>query len=163
MVEARLAIAMGENVISDIDREIERLLGSRIAQAQSHGPHIRELWELAVAHVRGGKLLRPRLLIGLFDAMCSAETAESRPAALEIAAALEILHYSFLLHDDVIDEDLFRRGKLNLIGHLAQQPGCEPSNSPSDSEFRQRMHWARSAGILVGDLMLTIHTRSSRE
>lgn len=157
MVETRLASAMNKNLISEIDREIERLLGSRIAQAQSHGAHIRELWEIAVAHVRGGKLLRPRLLIGLFDAMCGdTDAAETRPAALEIAAALEILHYSFLLHDDVIDEDLFRRGKLNLIGHLAQQVECDPSAAASESEARQRLHWARSSAILVGDLMLTI-------
>lgn len=158
MVETRLVAAIDQAVLREIDQEIQRLLSSRIAQAQSHGPHVRELWELAVAHVRGGKLLRPRLLIGVFDAMSGQRGAvtDSRLAALEIAAALEILHYSFLLHDDVIDEDLLRRGKLNLIGHLADPPEREHASAASDSEYRERLHWARSSGILVGDLMLTI-------
>lgn len=151
MTDTGVKGAVTHDILVEIEHEIQRIIQERSARASTYGPHFFELWELAAQYVSGGKLLRPRLLIGVFDALMSelAGEPDARQTALELSAAIEILHFSFLLHDDVIDQDLLRRGKPNLIGHLAG--GCDDGGAASS-----RMHWARSSGILVGDLMLTI-------
>jgi geranylgeranyl diphosphate synthase type II len=55
---------------------------------------------------RGGKGLRPTLCI----ATCGAFGGHSEDA-VRIAAAVEMFHNAFLIHDDVEDESLNRRGK----------------------------------------------------
>ena len=142
----------------EIEDAIRRVFDSRALRVRAHGPHFAKLWELASRCMSGGKLLRPRILIGAFDALSDrGSAAAARVAALELSAALEILHFSFLLHDDIIDEDLLRRGEPNIVGHLAgygdatMQP--EPGSATSGT---RRLHWARSSGILVGDLMLSV-------
>jgi geranylgeranyl diphosphate synthase type II len=39
----------------------------------------------------------------------------------EVAAALELLHTAFVVHDDVIDADTVRRGRPNVSGTFAGQ------------------------------------------
>lgn len=55
---------------------------------------------------RGGKGLRPTLCI----ASCGAFGGDSEDA-VRIAAAVEMFHNAFLIHDDIEDESLNRRGK----------------------------------------------------
>ena len=56
-----------------------------------------------------GKGLRPGLLLAAADA-CGASTRTALPAA----AALELLHTAFLIHDDVEDHSRLRRGRPTL-------------------------------------------------
>lgn len=154
-----LPLRSAESTLAEINDAIERLIVARSTRVASYGSEFAELWSLSAKCLRGGKLLRPRLLIGAFDAL--SETTKPgegmRSEALKIAAALEVLHFAFLLHDDLIDEDLFRRGEPNLIGHLASLPAR--SQTPDTDRFgaaTRRLHWARSSALLVGDLMLTI-------
>jgi len=58
---------------------------------------------------REGKGLRPGLLLATADA-CGASTRTALPAA----AALELLHTAFLIHDDVEDHSRLRRGRPTL-------------------------------------------------
>ena len=60
--------------------------------------------ELSPAFV-GGKMLRARLTL-MIGAACHTD----REALLRAAAAVEMVHAASLLHDDVIDEALLRRG-----------------------------------------------------
>jgi geranylgeranyl diphosphate synthase type II len=59
--------------------------------------------------MRGGKGLRPALLMATCEAF-----GGRRADALPSAAALELLHTAFLVHDDVEDESLLRRGRPTL-------------------------------------------------
>lgn len=62
---------------------------------------------------RTGKLLRPRMLL----AAHFRHTFPSSPlprCTLLLAVAVEMLHNASLLHDDVIDRDLMRRGQLSV-------------------------------------------------
>lgn len=159
MVDTRVRQGLTEHTRVEICSEIHRLLAARKSRAAAHGPQFEELWSLASQCLTGGKLLRPQLLIGAFDALTesSGTSHESRAAALEIAAAVEILHFAFLLHDDIIDEDLLRRGEPNLMGHLAGLTTESDSLRAAKVHTEpRRLHWARSSGILIGDLMLTI-------
>lgn len=55
----------------------------------------------------GGKRLRPMLTLLVFNAF----GGKREDDAVDIAAALELVHAATLLHDDIIDDARFRRGK----------------------------------------------------
>lgn len=130
-----------------IEAAMRRRFSAHTAAAEKYGPGFTELWTVAAEHALGGKLIRPRLLVDLAQALSphplSAEASES---AIDVAAEVELLHFAFLLHDDVIDGDLIRRRGPNLIGTLvAGRP---------DAPAAPKLHWARSSAILLGDLLL---------
>lgn len=159
MFDTQLLQGESTHLLQSIDDEIERLLDERKTLASRFGEQFLELWNLATHCAKGGKLLRPRLLIGFFDSATleNQSTGSTRQTALQIAAAIELLHFSFLLHDDVIDEDLQRRGEPNLIGRLiAQTPFDTGDHNDALTTEHQHVHWARSNAILIGDLMLSI-------
>ena len=67
-----------------------------------------ELTEISSDLIRGGgKRLRPMLTLLVFNAF----RGEREDDAVDIAAALELVHAATLLHDDIIDDARFRRGK----------------------------------------------------
>lgn len=162
----RAAVALAEGGVrpegEDVRDEIVKLFEVRALSAAAYGPGFAALWETASECIVGGKLMRPRLLLGAFDALSAtgSHRAEFREAAVRIAAGVEVLHYSFLLHDDVIDGDLLRRGRPNLIGALLRDHGraeAEPAEAePGAIVLDPRsLHWARSSGILMGDMLLS--------
>ena len=138
----------------EIEREVRSLLGSRSARASVYGEPFAQLWSLASRCILGGKLLRPALLMEAFDALRPGNGGELRDSALRIAAGIELLHVAFLLHDDVIDGDLLRRGSPNLIGALLQERDSGALGALDRPRDGKSLHWARSNGILIGDLML---------
>lgn len=159
MFDTTLSHATGNDTTTEIETEIRKIIDARAARSGAYGVHFLELCDLAAAQLNGGKLLRPRLLMGAFDALTTERTVttDTRSVALEIAAAVEILHFAFLLHDDIIDEDLLRRGRPNLVGHLAgRTSSAKQATMEQAISDARRLHWARSSGLLVGDLMLTI-------
>jgi geranylgeranyl pyrophosphate synthase len=84
----------------------------------------------------GGKLLRPRLLLGAHqDLVLNKVGAGSQQAPLRAALAVELLHAASLVHDDLpaLDNDDFRRG----------QPSCH-------------RRFSESTAILAGDLMVGV-------
>ena len=124
------------------------------ARASSYGPHFERLWREAGRSVSGGKLVRPLLLLNAYDALTSEGARSRRPAARgeaveRLAVAVELLHYAFLLHDDVIDGDLLRRGRPNLVGEILGD--CHRAVVDAS----RALHWAQTCGILMGDLLLS--------
>lgn len=131
-----------------IEAALRRRLSSHTAAAEKYGAEFTELWRVAAEHALGGKLLRPRLLVDLVEALSPAPlSAEESGSAIDVAAEVELLHFAFLLHDDVIDGDLIRRRGPNVIGALIADRPDVPAASA--------LHWARSSAILLGDLLLT--------
>lgn len=154
-----------ELVRAEIEQQLRELLDVARASAVPFGTHFGKLWDLGAECLLGGKMLRPRLLMGAYDAIADPPAARTahRAAALRIAAATELLHFSFLLHDDVIDEDLTRRGAPNLIGRLLHE-AILASGEEAGTANERALHWARSSGILLGDLMLSeVHQAFARE
>jgi len=135
----------------DMSTRLEEVLRQRFAfhcdNAKAYGSEFADLWRATADHALGGKLVRPRLLLDIHRALTPDTGGEPDLAAVDIAAHIELLHYAFLLHDDVIDGDLTRRKRPNLIGALAAGiPGATEEDS---------LHWARSSAILMGDLLLS--------
>ncbi|MCS4276894.1 geranylgeranyl diphosphate synthase type II [Mycetocola sp. BIGb0189] len=87
-------------------------------------------------------------------ATAAAAATDSRLSALvATAAAQELLHGAFVVHDDIIDGDLLRRGKPNLTGAiLAEHPlrESDPARARRDAE---------SSAIIGGDLLLSAAQR----
>lgn len=133
--------------------ELDRIFDRKISEAQNLGPLLVKLWKLAAARTHGGKYVRPLALIETVSSLEAARPAADHvdPSILQsLAAALELLHFSFLLHDDVIDGDVMRRGLPNLIGEILAE--CDAGGDPVEPD--RALHWARSCAILMGDLLL---------
>lgn len=117
MSEARPAYApeagpgeAADGGLTDLLAEYAEQTRSAMAPAISGGEPAAYLYDLVRDYTeRDGKGLRPGLLLTAADA-CGA----SRRAALPAAAALELLHTSFLIHDDVEDHSRLRRGRPTL-------------------------------------------------
>ncbi|MGC4175236.1 polyprenyl synthetase family protein [Demequina sp.] len=133
--------------LDQVHYAIRAYFAERTHSASRYGPEFTELWRIATATVLGGKLVRPRLVMAVHSALTDDDGPAPSPV-VNAAAAVELLHYSFLLHDDVIDGDLMRRGQLNLIGEVA-------AGLATTADRTAALHWATTSGILMGDLMLS--------
>ncbi|OOM10571.1 polyprenyl synthetase family protein [Clostridium saccharobutylicum] len=61
-----------------------------------------------------GKYLRPSLIILSAKAINPNMTIEERIKLINLCVAIELIHSASLVHDDIIDNDLFRRGQKTL-------------------------------------------------
>ncbi|WP_406249381.1 polyprenyl synthetase family protein [Microbacterium sp. M] len=147
-----------EDLHAQIESRVQRVFDDHVTRSAAYGTEYTALWRAAAESVRGGKLLRPRLLIEMHAALLGDPGAPATlcaDAIVEIAAAVEILHYAFLLHDDVIDGDVHRRGRPNLIGLLR--------DARPDLDAKAAQHWGTTGAILMGDLLLsTVHQMFAR-
>lgn len=132
------------------DQTLRRLLDSGRARAAATGPEHARLWDALAAATEGGKRFRPALVNAVHDALGGTRPA----AAVEVGVAIELLHTAFIIHDDVIDGDDLRRGRLNVSGTFhadALASGAAPDDAGA---------FGRTAGILAGDLALAAALRA---
>ncbi|ROR73022.1 polyprenyl synthetase family protein [Bogoriella caseilytica] len=132
-------------VTEAVEQRLEQFFAERIDRARQIGPLYAELWEGLRRSNEGGKRVRPHLVLAAHRAYGGEEDS----AAITLAAAFELLHHALLLHDDVIDGDLIRRGRPNLAG--TQQAAAEAAGLPP----ARAQLWGESSAILAGDLMLS--------
>jgi len=131
-----------------IDAEIRGIL-DQLPLSGTSGTLLREQMHAAAA---GGKRFRPKIVLQSYRAFAPAAT-ESH-ALWQVAAGYEILHAAFVVHDDIIDQDIQRRGRLNVRGSLAEGArlsGADASNSTQIGD---------AGALLVGDLLLYAATRA---
>jgi geranylgeranyl diphosphate synthase type II len=112
--EQRGASAATEAATSDIVPELLDEYGAIIKVRLRHyltgGEPRRHLYDAVADYpMRGGRMLRPTLLIATARAF-----GADLESALNTAVALELLHNAFLVHDDVEDDGLERRGRPSL-------------------------------------------------
>jgi geranylgeranyl pyrophosphate synthase len=91
--------------------------------------------------------MRPHLVLLAHDAFAGQD--DGRHDAIAVATAFELLHTAFLLHDDVIDHDLYRRGGPNMVATsatAARRLGAGPDPARAYGE---------ACGILMGDLLIS--------
>ena len=132
------------------DEALDRLLGDGQARAATIDPAHALLWESVAAATVGGKRFRPALVTAAHEALGGTDTE----AAAAVGAAVELLHTAFVIHDDVIDGDDVRRGRLNVSGTFTSRTlaaGAAPDEAAG---------LGRAAGILAGDLALAAAIRT---
>ena len=140
--------------------DTQRLRAKRLSTSSPALAQFEPLWVHAAESARGGKKLRPALVLGAYRALLTAPGASIRdgsacddePAteesAISVATAFELLHTAFLLHDDVIDGDTVRRGRPNLIGRFAQQARDLGADQAASTR------WGEACAVLAGDLLI---------
>jgi geranylgeranyl diphosphate synthase type II len=133
-----------------VQEELDAFLDTGESVAQRHGEDALDLWCALRAATAEGKRFRPALLLATYRAYAGAPDR----VVHRVAAAVELLHTALLVHDDVIDGDVIRRGEPNVSGtytRLAAERGA-------DVEGERTLGVA--AGILAGDLALVGATKA---
>lgn len=93
----------------------------------------------------GGKRFRPALVVAAFQTLGGRTDAQ---AVYAVAAAFELLHTAFVVHDDVIDHDVQRRGIPNVGGEFRARGRSLGADAAGAALLGD------AAGILAGDLLL---------
>ena len=99
----------------------------------------------------GGKRFRPAFVIASFQAFGG--RWEEVPAVFPVAASFELLHTAFVVHDDVIDHDVERRGVPNIAGEFRARGARGGADEAGSGDL------GAAAAILGGDLLLYEATR----
>ena len=90
-----------------IEKRLEKFFKAEIKKAGETDPVLKEAVSIiAEFTLRGGKRIRSILMHCGY--LCSRK--KESPAVLDVAICLELIHSFLLIHDDIIDNDLVRRG-----------------------------------------------------
>jgi geranylgeranyl diphosphate synthase, type I len=122
--------------------------GQQSALAQL-GPDLDPLFDAVRLAVGGGKRLRAAFVYWGWRAAGGSRTRTD--ALLRVAAAVELVHASALVHDDVIDASATRRGGPSAHQAFAALRG--PERAP-DAVAGTAARFGSAAAILLGDLLL---------
>mgnify|MGYP001398935432 CR=1 FL=1 len=113
------------NIPLEIQSKIKAVERKMLSQTDGYHPDLKAALEVLLAS--GGKRIRP-LIILLIGAMLNGPEEEM----LSLATAIELLHTATLVHDDLIDGALLRRGHATL-----------------------NAHWSPAATVLTGDFLFS--------
>ncbi|GAA1649250.1 polyprenyl synthetase family protein [Microbacterium flavum] len=127
-----------------VDTEIGAALDRLTRRSVPLGDGPRALAEAAAAAGADGKRLRPALVVAAFRAF----GGEPDAALWRVAAAFELLHTAFVVHDDLIDGDLERRGAPNVSGRFRTRARAYGARGEDVAVVGD------AAAVLAGDLLL---------
>ena len=142
--------------VTNLDRVVALLCEftqQRVAAAQHLNSSLSNLWEHVETIASSGKHHRARLVLAAAgldpDALSEAELPSHK-----VAAAFDLLHGAFLVHDDVIDGDDLRHGTQSV--HAAA-PGIfdREVGVPARQTPRFDQHSGNSFAIVVGDALIS--------
>ncbi len=107
-----------KNILAERIREIEKVLEGYLPQETGHQKRIMEAMNYSMN--AGGKRLRPLLMMETCR-MLGGDIKEARP----FMAAIEMIHTSSLIHDDLpcMDNDQYRRGKPSTWAKFGEDLG----------------------------------------
>jgi geranylgeranyl diphosphate synthase type I len=131
-----------QQAITDI---LEAFIADKRAELAPVGEDLAPLFDTARSYVAGGKRLRPAFAYWGWRAAGGsiAKTDEIYTAA----AAIELVHASALVHDDVMDDSDTRRGRPAAHRQFARI-------RPAYAAARQTTQFGQMAAILLGDMLL---------
>jgi geranylgeranyl diphosphate synthase type I len=131
-----------------VQAELDSFLDRQATILEPLGDDAARLVEEARAVVSGGKRFRAAFCQWGYAAVAGAPTGESAVAIRRAGAALELLHASALVHDDLMDASDTRRGR------PATHRGFAAEHAAAGWRGDQEQYGA-AAAILLGDLLLT--------
>lgn len=144
-------ISLPDSSMSAIDDALAAVLSRLSVRAESHGASASALIAATAGATSGGKRFRPALVVAAFDAFGG--DTEQVPGLWDVAAAFELLHSAFVIHDDLIDRDLERRGVPNVGGTFRSRAR---SQGVADADAERI---GDAAAVLAGDILLYEATR----
>ena len=134
-----------------IDAAIDAALERIRTRATPLGAGFTLLADATARAATGGKRFRPALVAASFAAF--GDDPDRRTAVYAVAAAFELLHTEFVIHDDVIDRDTHRRGIPNVGGEFRVRGQANGADAAGAALLGD------AAAILAGDLLLHEATR----
>jgi geranylgeranyl diphosphate synthase, type I len=135
--------AVIDQLREQVDVALTERLASRLERLGGHHPEIAPVCDAIEGFVRGGKRIRPVLLMLGYLAADGPDPAD----VLGPALALEMLHTCALVHDDVIDRADTRRGRTSVHRAFADRHRERGWRGDSDA-------YGEAVAILAGDLAL---------
>ncbi|MGW3946742.1 polyprenyl synthetase family protein [Micrococcus endophyticus] len=133
-----------EGVVAELEAALSRAAGLAPESAA-----FAELLAGLRAHAGAGKLIRPRLVeLGWRAAADGPVPAAEGPAVDRLGAAFELLHTGLLVHDDVIDRDVVRRGERTV--HEATRRRLAARGVPE----AEAAHAGTAVALIGGDVLL---------
>ena len=138
---------------ADVLAELSRLIAER--RATGYGP----LYDLVADYpLREGKGLRPAICLSA----CRAVGGRTDQALLS-ATALELFHNAFLLHDDVEDGSLYRRGGETLVESHGLPVAINVGDATNVLAMTLLLENVRAVGVRKALLVFREIERMSRE
>jgi geranylgeranyl diphosphate synthase type I len=131
-----------------VQGELDAFVDARAAELAPLGPDAELLVEAARGAASGGKRLRAMFCWWGFRAVRPLTGDQEERALRRAAAALELLHASALVHDDLMDASDTRRGRPSV--HRAFEHRHREHGWSGDPE-----QYGEAAAILLGDLLLS--------
>ena len=131
----------------EVERELSSVLRNLTERMRAMHPDAALMGEALSRAALGGKLIRPRLLGAVVDAY----GGSLNEAASGVSVALELLHTTLVVHDDVIDDDLTRRGRPNVAGEFAALHAHRSGQRVDHAAGRTD---AKGIALIAGDLAL---------
>jgi geranylgeranyl diphosphate synthase type I len=153
VTETNLPAPVGPDVepVSDefqqaISAILETFIADKRAELAPVGEDLAPLFETARSYVDGGKRLRPAFAYWGWRA--AGGSPAKTDAIYTAAAAIELVHASALVHDDVMDDSDTRRGRPAAHHQFARI-------RPPYAAARQTTQFGQMAAILLGDMLLS--------
>lgn len=147
VTELNPANPLTENFRTDIQDAMLAWIDRQRPLMTQVGPELDAFVDLATTFSAGGKRLRPAFSVWGYVAAAGLPDEEMYAPLIRASAALEMLHVSALMHDDVMDNSDTRRG----VDAAHIQLGAlhaDQNWKGSSAEFGQ------AGAVLLGDLML---------
>lgn len=129
-----------------LDASIDAALARISDRAEPFGGVFAELGAAIQRTSRGGKRFRPALVVATFESL-GGDTS-TNGCVYPVAAAFELLHAAFLMHDDILDHDTMRRGVPNVSGEFRAYATTWKADASGAALVGD------AAGLLAGDLLL---------
>ena len=128
---------------AEVESALSGFLGRQRSLLEGIGHDLAEAADAITDLVAGGKRLRPAFCYWGWRACGGTDL----PAIFVAAGALELLHASALVHDDVIDASDTRRGRPSVHRRFAAAHAAEHWRGSPDA-------FGAGAAIIIGDLLL---------
>lgn len=143
---------------TNFDNQLSIFLLNKIQQAAHINPtaeiNLKEIYRVILEVKSAGKRIRPALTYFGFLASGKAPNKQEMETIIQVGIALELFHTFALIHDDIIDESLTRRGSPTVQSFYQdyfKQDLLDNHPSLHQNLDDRANHFALGATILAGD------------
>ncbi|MCL2784496.1 MAG: polyprenyl synthetase family protein [Propionibacteriaceae bacterium] len=138
---------LNSNFHAAVQSRLDRFIAAQHDLLALTGDRLDLVWDQVRHFAGGGKRIRPAFCYWGYVAATEGNEEPSK-AVLDVAASLDLLHMSALIHDDLVDDSDTRRG--GPSAHRLAEAVHRNEHWQGDSE-----HFGKSAAVLLGDILFT--------